>query len=216
VKRIIIAVILSLLALPALAADRFVDLTGWAVWVDTNSEGTFDSANANQPFDVSFDGKLGYGAGVNVFFSDRLSVEVMAAAVKQGISFAGRTRPAGASGGDLNMVPITGVLQFHLIPNGTIDPYIGAGAAYVLFDDVDDPSEFGNLNVRSIDFKDDVGLALNAGISFAITPRFAITVDGKYVPLKSSAKAVFVTGPDTTTKIDINPVIFSAGLSLRF
>lgn len=215
-NRIFLVVILSLLAFPVLAADRFVDVTGWAVWVDANSEGTFNSPNANQPFDISFDGKLGYGAGVNVFFSNRISIEVMAAAVKQGVSFTGRTRPAGAAGGDLNMVPITGVLQFHLLPNGTIDPYVGAGAAYILFDSVDDPRDFGDLNVRSIDFKDDAGLALNAGISFAITPRLAINVDGKYVPLKSNAKAVFVTGPDSTVKVDINPAIFSAGLSFRF
>jgi len=205
-----------LVSLPAAAADRFIDLTGYATWVDTNSEGTFNSANPNQPFDISFDGKLGYGAGINVFFGDRISFELAAAAVKQGVSFTGRTRPANAPGGNLNLVPITGVIQFHLLPNGTIDPYIGAGAAYVLFDDVDNPDDFGDLNVRRIDFKDDVGLAVNGGIAFAISPHLGINVDGKYVPLKSSATAVFVTGPDTTARVKINPVIFSAGLSLRF
>jgi len=215
-RLIFIVLVVCFIGLPAAAADRFIDLTGYATWVDANSEGTFNSANPNQPFDVSFDGKLGYGAGVNVFFGNRLSFELAAAAVKQGVNFTGRVRPANATGGDLNMVPITGVLQFHFLPNGTIDPYIGAGAAYVLFDNVDNPDDFGDLNVRSLDFKDDVGLALNAGVAFAISPRLAINVDGKYVPIKSSATAVFVTGPDTTARVKINPVIFSAGLSLRF
>ena len=51
------------------------------------------------------------------------------------------------------MTPLTGVLQWHFAPAGFIDPYIGAGAAYVLFDNV---NGYGNLGVDKINFKDDV------------------------------------------------------------
>lgn len=203
------------LALPAAAADRTFDITANAVWVDTNSSGTFNSTSPNQPFDISFDGELGYGAAVNVFFGDKISVEFAGSSVSQGVSFPGRPRPTGSSQSDLKMIPLTAVLQWHFIPSGRIDPYIGAGAAYVLFDDINDPSDLGN-GVQRINFKDDVGLAINAGIGIGLTDRFGITIDGKYVPLKSNARAVFVTGPDTETNVDINPVIFSAGLTFKF
>jgi outer membrane protein len=114
------------------------------------------------------------------------------------------------------MIPITGVVQWHFIPKGRIDPYIGAGAAYVLFDKLDSANDFGNLNVSSIDFKDDAGLALNAGLGIGLTDHFGITIDGKYVPLKSNARATFVNGSGGETKVDINPAIFSAGLTFRF
>ena len=92
-----------------------------------------------------------------------------------------------------------------------IDPYIGAGAAYVLFDNVNGR---GNLNVNKINFKDDAGLALNGGIAFRITPDCPDR-RRKYVPLESSATAVYTTGT-TTTHVKINPVIFSGGLTFRF
>ncbi len=208
--------LMAVLAVPAFAADRFFELTGAAVWVDPNSSGTFNSANPNQPFDISFHGKLGYGIAANIFFANAISLQLAGAEVKPEATI--RFRPSGgtSTGSGLKMIPLTAVLQFHLIPNGSIDPYVGAGAAYVLFDKLDKASDVGNLGVNRIDFKDDVGLALNAGIDIGLTKNFGVTVDGKYVPVKSSATAVYVTGPNTTTKVKINPVIFSAGLTLRF
>ena len=215
-KRLTLAVALVALAAPAFAADRFFDLTAAAVWVDPNSSGTFNSANSNQPFDVSFDGKLGYGIAANIFFGNAISLELAASEVRPQATF--RTRPTGftSSGNDLKMIPLTAVLQWHIFPNGRIDPYVGAGAAYILFDKLDNANDVGNIGVNRIDFKDDAGLALNAGLGIGLTDRLALTIDGKYVPLKSSATAVYATGPDTTAKVKINPVIFSAGLSLRF
>ena len=208
--------LMSVLAVPAFAADRFFELTGAAVWVDPSSSGTFNSTNPNQPFDISFHGKLGYGIAANIFFAHAMSLQLAGSEVQPEATF--RVRPSGTTttGSKLKMIPLTAVLQFHLIPNGRIDPYIGAGAAYVLFDKLDNAVDVGSLGVHRINFKDDVGLALNAGLDIGLTRNFGITVDGKYVPLKSSATAVFVTGPDTTTKVKINPVIFSAGLTLRF
>ncbi|MCU1349966.1 MAG: rane protein [Acidobacteria bacterium] len=201
--------------MPVFAADRTFDITGWAAWVDPNSNGTFNSPTPNQPLDVNFDGKLGYGASVNVFFGEHISTEFGAFWVRPDARFS-NGGPV-FTGGDLKMIPITAVLQYHILPKGFIDPYVGAGAAYVLFDNVSGTSDLKNVGINQINFKDDVGLALNAGIGFALTPNFAIVADGKYVPLKSSATAVYATGTNSPgTKVKINPVIFSAGLSLRF
>ncbi|MGZ8829148.1 MAG: OmpW family outer membrane protein, partial [Thermoanaerobaculia bacterium] len=56
----------------------------------------------------------------------------------------------------------------------------------------------------------------NAGLGFNFSPHLGITADAKYVPVKSSATAVFVTGPNQSQKVKINPVIFSGGLTLHF
>ena len=133
-KRFALLVFVFLIATPIFAADRLFDITGWASWVDPQSNGTFNSSNPNQPFDISFNGKLGYGAGVNVFFGKTLSLALDAVEVQPEarFGFPGAVTNSGA----IKMIPITGVLQWHFIPSGFIDPYIGAGAAYVLFDNL--------------------------------------------------------------------------------
>lgn len=205
--------LLLIAAVPLSAQDRAFDLTGYASWVDTSSEGTLDESTAN-PVDINFDGTLGYGIAANIFWGGRLSTEFAIVRVETDVSV--RQRAVNNAGDtQAEMMPITAVLQFHLAPNGRFDPYVGAGAAYVLIDDVDAPGELSNLDFESLDFDDDVGLALNAGLGVKLTDNFGLTFDAKYVPLESSATAVR-TGGATDVKFDINPVILSAGLSLRF
>lgn len=205
-----------LVATPTLAATRFFDLTGWVTWVDPQSSDTFHSANPNQPFDISFTGKLGYGIGANVFFGDKISLELAASEVRPTAQYGFFPSGAALSQGDLKMIPLTGVFQYHVAPNAVIDPYVGAGAAYILFDNLRNANDVGRVGVSRIDFKDDAGLVINGGIAFNFSPRIGITLDGKYVPLKASADAVYVTGPSTQQKIKINPVMASAGLTFHF
>jgi outer membrane protein len=214
-KRIALVLALTLVAaVPALAQNhRAFDLSAYAAWVDTSSEGTFDLNDPNDPVGINFDPTIGYGVSANIFFGNHLSTEFAITRVENDVTF--RRRAVNASGDGVEMMPITGTLQWHFAPTGTIDPYIGAGAAYVLIDDVDRPSELNNLDFESIDFDDDIGLVLNAGLGIRLGERFGLYLDGKYVPLEASATARRTVGAQDTT-FDINPVILSAGLSLRF
>ena len=207
-----------LAALPAFAGDRSFDLTGWAAWVDPNSSDTFNSPAPNQAFNVNFKGKLGYGIGANIFFGNHVSLAVDMVQVRPKATL----RPRAVGGTSLTttgtrMTPLTGVLQWHFAPGGVIDPYVGAGVAYVLFDKT---NVFGSPTLSQINYKDDAGLALNAGVSFRISRMLALTADGKYVPLKAAANAVGVPGVQPIVAVvvngKINPVIFSGGLTLRF
>ncbi|HKR62865.1 MAG TPA: OmpW family outer membrane protein [Thermoanaerobaculia bacterium] len=209
--RLLVPAVLALsLVLPASAQSRFFDLTGSVVWVDPSNSGSFE--DLADPATIDFDGDTGYGAAANIFFSDRFSLEVAIARVSTGTTV--RRRAVANPGGDLEMMPVTGVVQWHLLPHAMIDPYIGAGAAYVLFDDV---SDNGVSGLQRIDFEDDAGLAVNAGVGIRLGNRFGIVLDGKYVPLESNARAtVLGTGQTSESKVDISPIILSAGVSLRF
>src|SRR5712691_802174 len=213
-KRIALAFCIFLIAAPIFAADRFFDLTGWATWVKPQSDNTFSSSGSNQPFNINFRGKLGYGAGVNVFFGQAVSLSLDAVEVKPDARFGFPGSTLNQS--NLKMIPNTGVLQWHFIPKGFIDPYIGGGAAYVIFDKLQSFSDVGRVGVNQINFKDDVGFVANAGIGFNFSPSIGITGDVKYVPVKSAATAVFATGPNQSQKIKVNPVIASAGLTFHF
>src|SRR4051794_41973846 len=108
----IVLVLTCIIAVPLFAADRTFDLTGWAAWVDPNSSGTFNSPAPNQPFNVDFNGKLGYGIGANIFFGSNVSA---AFDIVQGRPEAGlRPRPGDAGGAFTNgfrMTPPTAALQ---------------------------------------------------------------------------------------------------------
>lgn len=209
-RHLAIAVLAVALATPVLAQQRFFDLSANAVWVDPTNEGSFK--DLSDPATIDFDPSVGYGASANIFFSDRFSVELAISRVKTDTTI--RRRAVSSPGGELEMMPVTAVVQWHFAPNSFIDPYIGAGAAYVLFDDVKDN---GLSGLDQIDLKDDAGLAVNAGLGIKLGNRFGIVIDGKYVPLESNAKAVVLgTGETTEGKVDISPIIVSAGLSLRF
>jgi outer membrane protein W len=213
-----VLVLVFLSALPAFAADHTFDLTGWAAWVDPNSSDTFNSSSPNQAFNIKFNGKLGYGLGVNIHFGRHLSTAFDAVQVRPGTTIRSRAVGGGSSfTNGTRMTPLTGVLQWHFAPSGVVDPYVGAGVAYVLFDKT---NVFKNALISQVKVKDDAGLALNAGVSFRISRMLALTADGKYVPLKAAANAVYTPGTNPivpvvlTTKV--NPVIFSGGLTLRF
>jgi outer membrane protein W len=206
----VFALLALALVLPASAQNRFFDLGLNAVWVDPSNNGSFE--DLADPTTIDFDPSVGYGASANVFFSDRFSVEFAISRVNTATTI--RRRAVSNPGGDLEMMPITGVVQWHFAPHAFIDPYIGAGAAYVLFDDVHDN---GLNGIQRINFKDDAGLAVNAGLGIRLGNRFGINVDGKYVPLESNAKAtVLGTGQTSESKVDISPIIVSAGLTIRF
>jgi outer membrane protein W len=200
-----------LVSAPAFAAG--FQLEGWASWVNTNSSTAFNSNAPNQPFGISLHNKMGYGAGANIFWSDNFSTDFSAIEVRPSSRFVTTANGAIVSGPSLRMTPLTAVVQFHFIPKGFIDPYIGGGASYVLFDNLSGP---GSLGVSQINFKKDVGFVANGGVQFALGHNLVIIADGKYVPLRASTTAVYTAGGQTVSKFKINPAIFSAGLGFRF
>ncbi|HVT44571.1 MAG TPA: OmpW family outer membrane protein [Thermoanaerobaculia bacterium] len=210
-SRVIPLVLLLLVAGSAFAQQRSVDVSGFYVWADPTGDTQFND------FDLEVDSTSGFGGAINVFWSNRVSTEFAASVIKPEATLRSSNPLIPAlTGGELEMIPITVILQFHFAPRARFDPYVGAGAAYVLFDDLDSTSDLGNIGISSVDIDDDVGLVLNAGMSIDLTRRLALYLDGKYVPITTAATAVFATGPGREIDIDINPLILSVGLSFQF
>jgi outer membrane protein len=210
-RSLLILAALTLFMTPAFAQSRSVDLTGWVTFVDPSGETDFEDGEL-----AEFDSEQGFGAGINVFWSSRISTEFAASVVEPDLALR-TTDPSIPSGvvGSLQMMPITGTLQFHFNPDGRFDPYVGAGLAYVLFDQVEGES-LEDIGFDSIDFDDDFGYVANAGISIDLTPGLALNLDAKYVPVSAAARAVVAGDEFDQVDFDINPFILAAGLSLQF
>lgn len=215
-KRILVLMALATFAAaPAFAQSRSVDVTGWVTWADPSGD-TFENVDDIEDVEVEFDSEQGYGLGINFFLSDRISAEIAAHVLEPDLNlrFSDPTIPF-TTFGSLEMIPITATLQFHFAPEGRFDPYIGAGAAWVLFDEVSGAA-LDDIDVDSIDFDDDFGFVVNAGVSIGLTELIAINLDAKYVPVSSAARAVIAGVPGEAIDIDVNPTILSAGISLQF
>jgi len=165
-------------------------------------------------FDPQFGTGGGLGAGLNFFLSDRVSLEAKAAALESQlrIRIVGNDFIATANLGKAKIYPISAVLQWHLSEHGTIRPYIGAGVAHVILQNV---NRSISSSATGIHFKDPTGLVVDGGLEFNLSKQFGIFGDARYIPVETKSTATFV-GTSSSVKMNVRPLIVSAGLAWRF
>lgn len=214
-----LTLVLALLALSLPLQARSLDITARYGWIDLSGDSTIENTDPENidDLDIEFDSETGYGLAVNLFIGNRLSLEASAYRFEpEAAATSDNPMIVAGSLGSLEVIPITAVLQLHLLPNSTFDPYVGAGVGYVLFDDIENQEDLENIEIERIDPADDYGLVFNLGFSWDLMPGLALNVDGKYMPVESGATVVFLSGPAQETNFEVNPLILSAGLSLQF
>ena len=97
-------------------------------------------------------------------------------------------------GDELRYRQLTAGLNFHLTPNRRVDLFLGPLVGFV---------GYGG------DFDDDLAWGVNLGVDVPLPWRWYFTGGARY--LKSSAEA-----PASGLDLEVDPIILSAGLSIRF
>ena len=105
--------------------------------------------------------------------------------------------------------PAALTLQYHPFRGKRVDPYIGAGFAYMLVTNTQD-SIFQGVEVEN-----DLGASLQAGVNFAMNDRYGVYVDVKKAFLTTQATGTF-NGLDAVADVVMDPLVVSAGASLSF
>ncbi len=111
--------------------------------------------------------------------------------------------------GNTTLLPPTLTLQYHFFPREQISPYVGVGVNYTHFFSVD----AAGGTVTSLTLDDSVGVALQAGVDFAIDDHWMVNADLKRVWINTKAS---LNGGAITANVDINPWIFGFGVGYRF
>ncbi|MBI2215031.1 MAG: outer membrane beta-barrel protein [Acidobacteria bacterium] len=205
-KKIVLMLALMAFTLPVLAQGRSVDLTGFMAWVDLSGDGVIERDGDDYSLG-SFDADTGYGGALNIFLTRRLSAEISLTEVKpEGRIQFGATTVVG----ELDMLPITGMLQYHFNPEGRVDVWVSGGVAYLMFDEFHS-DDLGSIDVESVDLEDDYGSVWGAGLSIGIAGGLAIVADAKYV---LSSNTITTTVGDA--EIELNPLMVTAGLQIQF
>ena len=117
---------------------------------------------------------------------------------------------------DVMALPPTLTLQYHFNPNGKIRPYAGVGINYTIFYDADASSTLvGAVGPTAISVDDSVGVAFQAGVDFALTDRWFLNADVKYIQIDTTA-TLNSGGAINTVDVDLDPIVAGIGLGYRF
>jgi opacity protein-like surface antigen len=112
--------------------------------------------------------------------------------------------------GTLTLTPISASVSLHG-NSGRFEPYIGAGAAYVMTGDLRS-SELAAEGVDRIGIGNDLTYLVNAGVGVAMSPAVSLTFDARYMPIGVSATVVGSPSAD----VKFNALTWGAGLRWRF
>ena len=195
-------IVLSLLLLPLTAFAQNNEL---GVFISTSQFDDNELSDGVDDFDVEFDEDMGYGILYNRYWGSSFSTEFayQRLGADLTVSLDDITEDAGEL--DLDILSATG--QFHFARGSLLSPYIGGGVAYV-------SGEAGSIDgdeLDTVDLETDLDWLVNAGINVGLGRSFSLFLDGKYIMYEAR-------GEDDTDDeaLDVNPLIISAGVKLRF
>ena len=125
--------------------------------------------------------------------------------------------------GSVNILPPTLTAQWHFNPDQMIDPYVGAGGAFVLGLD---RKLNGHVTALSADLpiridRSAFGAVLQAGFDVNLQDKWLVNFDVKKIWFNTDVK-IDATGAQTLTgyqkidNLDINPLVVSVGIGKKF
>lgn len=117
----------------------------------------------------------------------------------------------GAKYGSLKHLPPTLTAQYHFTGLGPVKPYVGAGINLTLFSSINLPDPTPGVSLE-ID-KSSVGLALQAGVDYAIDKTWSVNFDVKKVQIRTDLKTTSGTNLGT---IKVDPLLVGVGVGMKF
>ena len=146
---------------------------------------------------------------VTYFFNKNLGMEwVLAYPTKHDVTIA--SGPLAEKIGSVKATSTSLALQYHFLPDQTINPYVGAGVNYTRFSSVSLHSNVAGVDLGSS--KDSVGGVLQLGADVKIANNLYLNFDIKKIYVKADVKL----NGGKVSEVKIDPVVFGAGLGWRF
>jgi outer membrane protein W len=157
----------------------------------------------------------GIGGGLNLWLSDRVSVEGKVAGFlsRLNVQTRGSDFVVNAQLGHAQIYPLMAVVQWHPVEHGAMRPYIGIGAAHVILRNVKE--QIGSSGASGIRFHDPTGLLLDAGLRIAMSKRWSLSGDVRYVPVETRGRTE-LTGTAASARFEMKPLIVGFGTAYRF
>ncbi len=193
--RSLVFVVLAATIAPVMAADhpRF-KVFGAASFVSPLGEEDVDFGAVKDSVEAS--DEVGWNIGFEARFTTLLGLEIDFVNSTNDIEFAGETIA------EVDMQPLSATLNFHLVPTGIVDFYIGPTATYFIYGDV----EFETLGEVGTD--DEFAYGASVGLEIGLGDHFAILGGVRWL------KTDLTT--DDEDEFAVDPLFSRLGVALRF
>jgi outer membrane protein W len=198
--------ILLLGAFPSFAQSSY-EVSAWVTRSDIRAENHLEGV----PVEFVLRERTGIGIGSRRTFGEHWSLAVEAMQVHAGASLQSSGERL-ASLDRLRLAPLAAVAEYRFCRTCRIAPWLGAGAAWVLAQDLrsDDLEAMG---IGRVKIEDKAAAVFAAGLDVPVASRMALALDARYLPLVLDAK---IAGDPEVSTIDLDPLVLSVGLRVRF
>ena len=150
-------------------------------------------------------------------FTKHVGAELILATTKHHVS--GRSGTTGSIGRLASswVLPPTLTLQYHILPDGPIRPYVGAGVNYTIFYSEKASGALEEPSGKSkVGLKDSVGYALQAGVDVPVGKRTFVNFDVKYIDIRTKATIDTAALGTERVRVHLDPLVFGMGFGMRF
>lgn len=205
IRTLAAAVLTALTCLSAQAQDATAPSQG--AWLVRLRAVQLDPANHDSSgLDLSINSKAIPDVDISYFFTPNWATElVLTVPQKQDI------RAGGSNIGSLKHLPPTLTGQYHFTGLGAFKPYLGAGVNYTRFSSVNFNPAVAAALQPSID-KSSVGLALQAGVDYAIGRNLVLNFDVKKLQIRTDV----MSAGNRIGTLKVDPWLVGVGLGWRF
>lgn len=122
--------------------------------------------------------------------------------------------------GEVEHLPPTFSIQYHILPDAKFQPFVGLGVNYTTFlsEDLDGNSGITDL-VIDYSLDDSFGVAVQAGADWMINDNWLINFDLRWINIESDLDVTFNTDPPATVgagTVKIDPWVFAINVGYRF
>ncbi len=124
---------------------------------------------------------------------------------------------AGTKIAETDHLPPTFSMQYHFLPDSTIQPYVGAGVNYTTFFSTDVEQVLTDLTgITDIDLDDSFGFALQLGADWTFGNRWLLNVDLRWIDIESDLTASDGTVSEEVGTVKIDPWVYSINVGYTF
>ena len=149
---------------------------------------------------TTIDGNTQLTLTAEYFIRDRIGIELLAAT-----PFKHTATIAGVGTATTKHLPPTLTLHYYFTNNSKVTPFVGAGINFTTFFQTE--SALGN-----VEFDNSIGLALHAGLDFAISDRGSLRTDVRWMDIDTDVKL----GGAAIGTAEIDPMVFGVSYVHRF
>ena len=122
--------------------------------------------------------------------------------------------------GETKHLPPTFSVQYHFVPDGRFQPYVGAGINWTTFFSEDLTSDAVDGGIVDMNLDDSFGLAAQIGADWQLNDKWLLNLDVRWINIESEVELTIDDGTGRVTgdigDVEIDPWVYSVNLGYRF